>query len=80
VLLQVLQKLEKVLAKEIGVDVVLSEQTILELIDSLRLLDQRPDSRPHWVEPVIDTLVQVQDGCLAIQVAGDLLLDRHDGR
>src|SRR5712692_5234774 len=63
-----------------GLDVVLPDEQIADFSDAMRLLQKRPHARADGIEAVIHAVFEVEDGCLATQIAGELVFDsRHHG-
>jgi hypothetical protein len=67
------KQLQQVAAASLGFDVISLEQHVANLDDSARLGDQAPDGGASGVESEIRTALEVQNGSLTLEIAGNLI-------
>src|SRR5437660_4665891 len=77
---ELLHERDDVALAAIRLDVVLRSDRVADLANRARLLDELPDPRPDRVEPVVDTVFEVQEHGLVLELGGGDLRGRGDPR
>src|SRR5437868_4867951 len=71
---RLLQKVEQITLAPFRLDLVFFQESVANVRDRSRLLEQVPDTRPDPIETVIPTSLQIEEDDFAIEVTGNLVL------